>query len=577
MKRILKIGLSFILCISIFACSNKDKEGYSEDFAKYVDTLPEVLLGNSSTYIQSLFDDPKAYGIEVEEYTLDYTSREDYADAMDSIKEIKKKLESFDYDDLSNEQKITYDVIMNYVDLEEESEDFYYLATNYFDVNSGVQSNLPLELWTFGFKDQLSLDSFLSILQSTPDMFKKYIELEKERQEKGYGMSQTYLDDVIEGFTTFNQGDHTYIINTANEKIDAVDFLDDKEKQEYKDKILEAYENKFLPSYVYAQQELSNIQSTAKEDASLADYKDGKDYYTYLIQSYTGFESVDEYLDFLDEQESKIYKKAMKVMSKNSGIDENSLASIQYTDIDNINDLLKYLEDEVNEGDIFPELDELDYHMEVVPEALRPIFQASAAYFLSAYDNLKANEKMILNGDYSQSDYNSVAHEGFPGHMYQHNYFKTVDHHIVRDILSNLGYVEGWATYSAAQACAYAEDEGGCEFMEINNDLVYLYILKLDVMIHYDDITRQEAYDYLSNYFGLNDEEQLSDQFEQLLENPAIFATYYGGKYQIENLKNEAEEAWGDDYSDKRFNEAILNYGPISYNLLNKYMEEQFK
>lgn len=574
MKRVLKIGLSLVLCISIFACS--DKKGDSEDFAKYVDTLPEVLLGNTSTYIHSLFDDPKAYGIEVEEYTLDYTSSEDYADTMDSVKEIKKKLESFDYDDLSKEQKITYDVLMNFLDIEEDSEDFYYLAKNYFDVNRGVQTSLPLELWTFEFKNQLSLDSFLSILQSTPDMFKKYIELEKERQDKGYGMSQTYLDDVIEGFTTFNEGNHTYIIDSANQKIDAVDFLDDKEKQEYKDKILESYENDFLPAYVYAQQELSSIQSTAKEDASLADYKGGKDYYEYLIQSYTGFESVEEYSDFLDEQEYVIYKKAMKVMSKNSDMDENSLSSIQYTDIDNINDLLKYLEDEVNKGDIFPKLDELDYHMEVVPEALRPIYQATAAYFLSPYDNQKASEKMILNGDYSQSDYDSVAHEGFPGHMYQHNYFKTIDHHIVRDILSNLGYVEGWATYSAAQACTYAKDVGGCELMGINNDIVYLYILKLDIMIHYDDITRQEAYDYLKKYFVM-DEENLSDQFELLLENPAIFATYYGGKYQIENLKNEAEEAWGDDYSDKRFNETILNYGPVPYNLLNKYMEEEFE
>lgn len=576
MKRILKIGLSIALCISVFACSDK-KEEYSEDFAKYVDTLPEVLLGNTTTAINSFFDDPKAYGIDVEAYTLDYSTSEDYANSIKEIKEIKKKLKSFDYDDLSKEQQITYDVLKNFTNIEVNTEDFYYLKTNYFDVNSGVQSNLPLELWVYEFKNQIALDSFLSILQSTPDMFVKYIEFEKERQEKGFGMSKTYLDDVIDDFKSFNEGDHTYIITATNEKIDELDFIDEKEKQEYKEKIANAYENDFLPSFVYAQNELSTIQSNVAEDASLADYQNGKDYYAYLIQSYTGFDSIEEYSDFLDEQESKIFKNVMKLSVKNPDLAEIDLNAIQYTNIDNINDLLKYLEEEVSESDAFPKLKKLDYHMEVVPEALREIFQAAAAYFLSALDNHDAKEKMILNGDYTQNDYNSIAHEGFPGHMYQYNYFKSVDHHIVRDLLSNLGYTEGWATYAATQACDFAEDQLGCEFMELNNDLIYLYFLRLDIMIHYEGASREEAYDYMRELFAVEDESVLSDQYEQLLENPAVFATYYGGKYQFMNLKEEAKDAWGDDYSDLKYNEAVLELGPLPFELLHKYMEEQFK
>lgn len=577
MNKFLKLGLSLVLCLTLYGCTNTANNNEdNKEFTKYLDSLPELLVGNNTTFINSLFDEPEKYGIEPELYELEFISYDDYQESIKDIKGIKKKLETFKYDALSKEQQMSYDVLMAFVDIEEENKDFYYLSTNYFDVNSGVQSNLPLELWVYEFKNQLALDSFVSILKSTPEMFEKYIALELERQEKGYGMSKTYLDDVIEGFRLFNEGDHNYIIETANQKIDALDFIDDSEKQQYKADILTAYENDFLPSYVYAQQELEKIQPKGDEDASLADYKHGKDYYEYLIESYTGFDSVEDYSDFLDEQEEVIYKSVMAIYPEISKLEEEDLLNAKYTDIDNINDLLKYLEKEVDKGDSFPKLSKLDYHMEVVPIGLQDIFQAAAAYFLSPYDNLEAKEKMILNGEYSQQDFNSVAHEGFPGHMYQHNYFKTVDHHIVRDLLSNLGYVEGWATYAASEACAYAEDRTVCEVMEVNNDLTYLYILRADLMIHYENASRQDIYDYFKQNFGL-EEEALVDTYEQLLENPAIFTTYYGGKYQLVNLKEEAKDAWKDDYSDLKFNEAILNLGPMPYDVLTKYMEEQFK
>lgn len=575
MKKLLKLSLAIALSLGLVACVDKEVSD-NKDFNNYLDRLPEVLLGNTTTMINQLFDDPTAYGIDVEEYTLDYFSEKDYQDGLKDLKAIKKKLKSFDYDTLSKNQQISYDVIMDYINQEEDSDDFYYLNTNYFDLNSGVQSSLPLELWIYSFKNKTALDSYVSIMRSTPEMFAKYVDFEKQRQAKGYGMSRTYLDDVLEDLQTFNTNDHSYIVTSANEKIDALTFLKEEEKETYKAAISDAYENYFLPAFVSVQQELSLIQPTVNEDAALCDYENGKAYYEYLIKKNTGFDSIKEYEQFLEEQESIIYKNVFKMADQLQEMDEDNLTSIHYTDIDNIADLLAYLETEVNNGDAFPKLHSLNYQMEVVPEALRTIFQASAAYYLSAYDNQNAQEQMILNGEYSQDDYNTIAHEGFPGHMYQHNYFKKVNHHVIRDILSNLGYVEGWATYAASQACAYAEDENGCELMELNNDIVYLYILRLDKMIHYDGISREEAYTYLKDNFAVTEEAKLSKQYEQLLENPAIFATYYGGKYQIVNLQNDAKDAWGDDYSDKRFNKAILKFGPMPFNLLKKYMQKEF-
>ena len=43
--------------------------------------------------------------------------------------------------------------------------------------------------------------------------------------------------------------------------------------------------------------------------------------------------------------------------------------------------------------------------------------------------------------------FTTLAHEGYPGHLYQTVYYSATKHPPIRDLLSFGGYTEGWATY----------------------------------------------------------------------------------------------------------------------------------
>ncbi len=576
MKRIVSLGLSLVLVFTLVGCQSKKS---AEEFAQYLEKMPAYLFGNTSMDINFLLDDPEAFGIKVKQYEMPYSTNKEYKEMLKECDAKLEELESFDYKAMNKDQKITYDVLKNYLESVKEAGDDFYIATNYFDVNGGVQSQLSLNLWMYEFKSQVSLDSFIAILNDMPETLTKYVAFEQERQDKGYGMSKSYMNKVIEDTKKFNASRHDYIIEAANKRIDEADFVQDK--QAYKDKIKVAYETKFLPAFVELEKQLGQVTIKTKDaDASLADYKGGKEYYVTLIDGATSIDSIDDYEAFLDDQEKRIMNDLYAFAAENASYMENvsneSLQNIKYTNLTSVKEVLNFQEDKVLNGGYFPKIEPLDYEMLPVPEAMRENFQASAAYFVSPYDAKNTKERMVLNGDYSQSDYGTIAHEGFPGHMYQHNFFKTIDHNIVRDILGNGGYSEGWAVYAETKMCEYTEDPVGCEFSTINSNLTYLYILKLDKMIHYDNITREEAYRYLTKNFGISDEKDLSTQYEQLLFNPAIFVKYYGAYYLLDELEEKAMDAWGDEFTNLKFNKQVLSYGQVPLDLLEQYMNESF-
>ena len=49
--------------------------------------------------------------------------------------------------------------------------------------------------------------------------------------------------------------------------------------------------------------------------------------------------------------------------------------------------------------------------------------------------------------------FTTLAHEGYPGHLYQTTYYANTNPDPLRNLLNFSGYVEGWATY--AEMCSY--------------------------------------------------------------------------------------------------------------------------
>lgn len=583
MKKLQAIALALILVLPIGGCGTAKKT--SKDFAAYTKTIPPILMENTSFDINFLFDHPQKYGIKKKLYTLDYISLIDFRKEANEFKKKLKELDSFDYASLTKDQKITYDLLKEQTkNNHTKVDDLYYLTTNYFDTSAGIQAQLPMSLWVYEFKSKKSLDSYLAVLNEAPTMFKKYVDLEKTRQDKGYGMSKTYMDDVMKSFHTINTTDQSYILDSAIEKIKALDFITPQEKDSYINKITDAFQNKLLPAFAQTEKDLASITIKKKGEGALASYKGGKQYYEDYVCEASDTKSIDDYTSYLEKERTKIQQRILPLLKKYPDVRalftsgdtqelEKKMQDVHYTDLTTSAAVIQHLEQIIQNSKDFPKIKKLDYKMESFPASMKDTTIVAAAYFLSAFDDTSGkDEQMILNGTFAQSDFTTIAHESFPGHMYQHNYFKSVPHDLLRDLLANDTYAEGWATYTEDVACDYTLQPGICHFNNINNQLTYTYVLELDKKIHYDGISRQSAYTFMKENFGISDETVLKQQYEQLLENPAVFSDYYGGYFRIMDLQDAAKKKWKDKYSAYRFHKAILDAGPLPMDLLKKYM-----
>lgn len=574
MKKIVKLSCCICLVVSLLslsACSETSNATKgSDEFATYLVELTPELIGDESYELNLLISDPESLGLEIEEYKVSFVTLEDYEEGVAQASQILLDLEEYIYDELDEDQQITYDVLQRAMQDVVDQEDMYYLTTNYLDVNNGVPQSLPLTLYFYNIDNQVDLDSFVSILESTTTLFKQYVELEETRQELGYGLSSTYMDSVIEQIETFIEGNHDYIIESANTKIEALDFLSADEKDSYKQAVMHAYYDSFLVAYETLLTDLYAIEIlTEDEDASLADYEYGQEYYEYKVYTYSGFDDIEEYRSYLQSIQTECIYLFRDLLLEYPELQTVESYEVDYTNIDDVNELLAYFEEVVAASGDYPIVESLSYHMEEVPESLQDIIQASAMYYISPLDELNSEERLVLNGSFTSDDYNTIAHEGYPGHMYQHNYFKNTGANILRSMFGNLGYKEAWANYSGYQMNEYSDDPIMAEFMRINELYSYALILELDIQIHYDNLDRDDATSYLMSYYGL-DEESATATYEQLLENPGVFIPYYGYLYRFYDLKETVIETMGDDYSELYFHTLILDLGALPYDMLEE-------
>ena len=575
MKKTIKILLSFVMTAGLFGCSQPATS--TQDFEAFTkELIPELLPANSSV-INSLYENPESYGLIPETYEHSFMSLEDFEEAIEEDKRMLEQLHTYDYSSLSKDEQITYDLLENYLNLDLKLEDKYYLINNNFDVNGGLHAGLTLDLYFYNFRNKQDIESFLNLLSTADDAFDQYVAFELERQNQGYGMSKTYLEHVIDQVETFNEGNHEYLLEHASEELAAADFLSEEEKESYYAQIEDAYRNDLLAAYQDLEEDLKALPTPSEEYLSLADYEGGKEYYAYLVETDTGFSDMEEYRAYLQEKQQSAIFSFILYMQMNEEVSEkinNNDFSYSMTSLTTMQDVLKYLEDTAFESGNFPEIGPLNYEMEVVPESMQDIFLASAAYYLSPYDSDNdVMEHMILNGEFSSDSYTTLAHEGIPGHMYQHNYFKQVEHNHLRDLLGNSGYQEAWATYVSKYMVQYSDEPEMAHVMELNANISYLLILELDLMIHYDGISTEGALEFLMTNFGM-DEATAELQYTQLIEGPAIFVPYYGYFFRFMDLKEMCQEA-DESLRDHDFHQMVLDLGALPYPLLEKYVLEE--
>ena len=204
-------------------------------------------------------------------------------------------------------------------------------------------------------------------------------------------------------------------------------------------------------------------------------------------------------------------------------------------------------------------------------------YVSPAFYMIPAIDNTK-NNIIYINSGQMPDDltlFTTLAHEGYPGHLYQNVYYMSQNPNPIRCLLDFGGYTEGWATYSEMLSYYYApiSKEEACIMQKNTSLLLGLYALT-DMGIHYDGWTLSDTVKFFREY-GIADADSVKSIYELIVQDPANYLKYYIGYLEFLELKKEAIKMWGDEFTQKRFHKVILDTGPAPFLILQEQLKAE--
>ena len=212
---------------------------------------------------------------------------------------------------------------------------------------------------------------------------------------------------------------------------------------------------------------------------------------------------------------------------------------------------------------------EINYVEPSLEEYLAPAF-----YIVAPIDNYKENV-IYINNAYISSDiyaFTTLAHEGYPGHLYQTVMTYSYEFPLVRSILNYSGFVEGWATYIEMMAYEYAGlDEDIASFLSHNQAATLSLYATSDIGLHYYGWSFEDMKAFWAGY-GITNETIIKEITQLILSEPGNYLKYYVGYIEFLELKSYAKDLFANEYSDKAFHQAILDIGPAPFSIVEKYL-----
>lgn len=463
----------------------------------------------------------------------------------------------------------------------------------------GLQSKLPILFSEYAFRSARDVEEYLTLLQQTGLFFESLLQYEREKASGGIMMSKKGLQkvqdqcDTIVTSEAMQNGTHFLQLSFRErlQELAASTSLDAEELRTYLEQNDRLLKEVLLPAYQHLKAGLQELESLApEEEGGLATLPLGREYYEALLSHETGSAKTVEEIRALLEQTLALESDTIRRLAGDYPGCLPSLKSGSYTDL-GIDDAYVMIQDLIQRmKEDFPALTPLPG---VTLKDVSPSLQdySAPAFYLTAPADETDRNVIYINQKTSPRGlelYVTLAHEGYPGHLYQNatmaSYCSPEDPgSLLRLLISPGGYLEGWALYVEQHSYDYASrllyEQGRsadavCVQMEKHNRSLQLCLYSLlDLIIHYDGAGPEEVLKYLSP-FGIKDPNTAELIYEYICESPANYPKYYLGYLEILELKQEAEILWGDAYSDTAFHEFLLKWGPADFTNLRRKLED---
>lgn len=580
-KRFAALGLSLMLAASFLSgCdirkslpSLKSGEREAEiqsEFDNYMDELFEEEVSLNTVSLHYTLADPAAYGINDYEISLGSISEDSLSESISLLENMRSSLEDYSYQALRTDQKLAYDVLDDYSQLELDNANLY-LYSEVLQPSTGTHTQLPVLLAEYSFRCEKDVTDYLELLSTVPSYFDEITNFEKSKAKAGLFMSRKNADTVVSQCEQFTEHpESNFLLETFDNRIEQLSTLSSATKEEYRSRNESYVMNKVIPAYENLAKEIKNLEESCSTKGGLCNYENGKKYYEYLVRSSTGSpDSVKDLQKRVDEKRREDLNALSSLLTSHPELAEESQS--YELDTSDPSQILKHLREEIKYD--FPKAPDANFTVKYVDEALED-YLAPAFYLTSPIDDYTENS-IYINGSshYEKMKlFTTLAHEGFPGHLYQNVVTNNSGLPAVRHLLNYPGYTEGWATYVEMISYQYAGlDEDLASVLQLNQAIMLSLYASMDMGIHYQGWDASDVKTFLADY-GINSASAAMETYEYILGEPANYLKYYIGYLEFLNLQKYTKNALGEKYTDKAFHEAVLRIGPAPFEIVKKYL-----
>lgn len=549
--------------------SSLHAESSDRQFRTFTRSLFQTEVSANTISLHYTLRSPSDYGIADIPATYGSLSSDPVA-AKASVRNVLSSLQEFDPDTLSSENALTFKILDTYLKNASTGTD-YLLYQEPLGPVSGIHTQLPVLLSEYSFYDTQDVETYLALLKETPAYFDSVIRFEQKKAASGLFMPDYQADSVLDTCQSFiDMGKENYLISTFSERIASLDLLPENKKDSFQKENIKLVTEEIYPAYQNLITAIKSLKGKGTNEQGLSHFPYGKKYYEYLVRQTTGCNESISRLRLMTRAQILEDLNAMQKVLFPADAALTQASVLEQTPPDSMLDDLRS-----KITDTFPEIPDVDFQVKYVPESMQD-YLSPAFYMIPAIDNLTENVIYINNGQTASglNLYTTLAHEGYPGHLYQTVYFSASEPDPIRSILDFGGYVEGWATYAEMMSYYLAPlSKTEASLLQKNSSVILGLYALADMGIHYDGWSVTDTVRFFSDY-GINDANAVQSVYELIIGSPANYLKYYIGYLKFYELKKEMADAMGNQFSQKEFHRAVLDVGPAPFEIVYDEVEK---
>ncbi len=589
------ILLFLFILLTLFLYSRFHEDDRFEKFARNF-FLSE--LCSNPINLHYTLSEPSEYGIDESALTLPVYHAGQALRDSEEADSLLSDLRRFHPEKMSAANQYTYILLSSYLMAVRDCSSCLYFEEP-LSPSSGVQSGLPVLLAEYRLSSVSDIENYLTILMQIPSYLDGLILYEQEKADYGLFMPDYSADKVIEQCSALmnrqelESDSHFLEVTFADrlEKLTEQGLLTPSEAEYWQSENKRLLTTIVAPAYDRLADELTLLKGSGINTQGLAHYPDGQAYYqAYLCMTTGSYRPISEIKQMLSGDFEKNYIALLSLLQEYPAL-KDSFSSIDssFPSLSPEN-MLSRLRQMITED--YPAIPlQTACTVKYVDDSLEP-YSAPAFYMTPPIDDMDENTIYINRMDTAGglSLFTTLAHEGYPGHLYQTVYsgfhLQASGADPLRSILSYGGYVEGWATYVELSSYDYAvrlvrdahpEAEPLYLAEKLNRQVQLCLYSMLDIIIHYEGASYERVKEILSA-MGIADDRAARAVYEYIIEEPCNYLKYYLGYLEIEALKEQAQSIWTEkdgkaSFTLYRFHSFLLDNGPADFRTLSRLLD----